>query len=188
MGSWLSVIASIVIGGLVLLSFGRFNHDVNKDMYLDVLDNAAYGNLAEVVRIIEYDFFRIGLNINDPKQAVLVQASPTELRFNLDSDGNNVVETMRYYLGDSTSAASTNNPRDKVLYRVVNGGTPQAISAGLTDFRIKYFTVVGNQTTVLDSIRTFEVSITMESDIIYDNQYPKMFWQGRVTPPSLVTH
>ncbi len=188
MGSWISLIASIVIGGLVLMSFGRFNNDVTRDMYLDTLDNAAYGNLDEVVRIIEYDLSRIGLGINDPKQAVLIQADSTDLRFYLDSDGNGVLETMRYYLSTTTAAASTENPRDKFLYRVVNGGTPQVISSGLTDFKIKYYDAAGNVSTNLTQIRTFEVSLTMESEIIYDNQYPKLVWQGRITPPGLMTH
>ncbi|MDZ7300898.1 MAG: hypothetical protein ONB44_02015 [candidate division KSB1 bacterium] len=185
MHSWITLIASIVIGGLVLMSFGQFNNDVTRDLYLDTLDNNAYGNLDEVVRLIEYDFSRIGLGINDPKQAVLIQVDSTDLRYNLDSDGNGVIETMRYYLGSTSEANSTQNPRDRYLYRVVNG-TSQIISSGLTDFKIRYYDAAGNASTNLSAIRTFVVTVTMESEMLYDNQYPKMFWTGRITPPSLM--
>ncbi len=182
------MIASAVIGGLVLLSFGRFTNDASRDMYLDTLDNIAYGNLDEVVRLIEYDFSRIGLGINNPKQAVLALAGSTDLRFFLDSDGDGVVESMRYYLGNLSSAASTDNPNDKILYRVVNGGTPEAISTGLTDFTVKYYDKAGNESANLSQIKTFVVHLSFESDHLIDNQHPTLVWQGRITPPSLVTH
>ena len=131
---------------------------------------------------------RIGLGINDPKQAVIDEADSTSFRFYLETNGDAVPESIRYYLGDSTSAAMTENPNDKALYRVVNGGASDVIATGLTDFNIKYYTTLGNQTTDMDSIRTFEVSLTMEGDIIYNNQYHKLSWRGRITPPGLVTH
>ncbi|MDZ7344913.1 MAG: hypothetical protein ONA90_10425, partial [candidate division KSB1 bacterium] len=95
--------------------------------------------------------------------------------------------SIRYFWGDSTSAAATDNPRDRVLFRVVNGGANEPISAGLTDFKIKYYSALGTQTTNPDSIRTLEVNLAMESDIMYDTQYPKLFWHGKITPPGLVT-
>ncbi len=188
MGSWISLIASTIIGGLVLLSFTRFSNDVSRDALFDTLDNAAYGNLAEIVQLLEYDFSRIGLGINDPTQAVLIKADSTDLRFYLDSDDNGVLETMRYYLGDVTSAASTDNPNDKILYRVVNGGPPEAVSAGLTDFKVRYYDGAGNKSANLSQIKTFEVNLIIENDILYDKQHPRMVWQGKFTPPNLVTH
>jgi hypothetical protein len=182
------LIASSVIGGLMLMSFTRFSNDLSRDAFLDTLDNAAYHNLAEIVEIIEADLSRIGLGINDPTQAVFIQAGATDLRFYLDGNGDGVIDSIRYYLGDVTSAASTENPNDKILYRVVNNGPPEAISAGLTDFDIEYYDGAGNVAGSLSQIRTFEVSLELESGQLYDQQGPKMVWQGKFTPPNLVTH
>jgi hypothetical protein len=187
MGSWLALITSTFIGGMILLSFNRFSSDISRDTYVQTLDQIAYEQMDELARLIDYDFSRIGFGINDPSQAILIQASATDLRFNIDSNGDGVLETMRYFLGDSTTAAFTSNPRDRMLFRVVNSGTPQGVSSGLTQFTIRYFDAAGNETANLNLIRTFEVNLTMESEIIYENQYPKMFWRGRFTPPSLVT-
>ncbi len=111
------------------------------------------------------------------------------MRYVLDGDGNGAVETMRYYLSATTDvvAASTPNPNDKVLYRVVNGGTAEVISTGMTEFKVLYYDSTGNATTDLAAIRSLVVSLTIEGDYGADSQYPKFVWLGRFTPPSLVT-
>jgi hypothetical protein len=188
MGSWIALVGSFVIGGMVLLRVWQFHHDFSRDQYLDTIEHIAYSNLDEVVRLIEYDFSRIGLGINDPKQSILTLADSTDLRFYLDADGNGTLETLRYYLSDTIAAAITDNPRDRILYRVVNGGTPERISTGLTGFMIKYYDAAGNKSSDLQKIKTFIVRLEMESDIIYDGRYPRLIWEGKITPPNLVTH
>jgi hypothetical protein len=189
----MALIGSILIGGLILVSFQQFSQDFSHEMYRDTLDNVAYGNLDNLKQIIEYDFSRIGLGANDPQIEVLTNADTTDCTFRLDSDGNGTLETMRYYLSATTAAAAaaTENPHDKALYRVINGGTPRALSAGLTDFKIQYFDSGGNETTDVAEIRTLVVSLTLESNYASftdDNEYPKLVWQERFTPPSLVVH
>ncbi|MDZ7360142.1 MAG: hypothetical protein ONB46_05370 [candidate division KSB1 bacterium] len=193
MGSWITLIGSIVIGSLILLSVQQFSQEVSRDIYADTLDNIAYSNLDELKRIIEYDFSRIGLGVNDPSQAVLTNATATDITFRMDSDSNGVLETMRYYLSTTTdaAAAATPNPNDKALYRVVNGGTPAIVSTGLTDFKIQYYNSAGSETTNLSSIRTLVVSLTLESNyasFASSNEYPKLIWHQRFTPPSLVVY
>lgn len=188
MGSWIALIASTVIGSLVLMSFQRFNNDVNRDTMIETLDHIAYNNLDEVKSVIEYDFSRIGLGINDPMVAIFTETDPTEVTFKLDSDSNGTLETMRYYLSTTTetNALKTANPNDKVLYRVVNGGAPQIVANGLTAFKIQYFNSDGAETATMSAIRALVVSMTVESNFGADTAYPKLFWQGRITPPSLV--
>lgn len=188
MGSWLTLVASIVIGGMVLVSFQQFNNDVSRDLQLDTLDHIAYGDMDAVVQLIDSDFSRIGLGLNDPSQAAITLANASEVRYNLDSDGNGVLETMRYYLSATSDqiAKSTPNPNDKALYRVVNGGTPECISTGLTEFRILYYDSTGNTAGSLGNIRTLVVSLTVEGNYDADGQYPKFVWLGRFTPPSLI--
>lgn len=189
MGSWLSLVFSVVIGGMVMLSFTRFSGDVNRDSYLDLVENIAYGNMDDVVRFVEYDFSRIGFGINDSAQAIMITAAASNIKFYLDSNGDGVLETIRYYLSNTNDAlvANTSNPRDRVLYRVVNDGTPERISNGLTEFVVTYYNQAGATTTTLSQIRSFKVRIKMESEVIYDNQYPQMMWEGRITPTAMMT-
>lgn len=188
MGSWLSLVFSVVIGGMVMLSFTRFSGDVNQDMYMDLVENVAYGNLDDVVRFVEYDFGRIGYGINDPRQAIMITATASDIKFYLDSNGDGVLETIRYYLSSTSDAlvVNTSNPRDRVLYRVVNDGTPERISNGLTEFALTYYDQGGATTTTLSQIRSFKVRIKMESEVVYDNQYPQMMWEGRITPTAMM--
>lgn len=186
MGSWISLLASAVIGGLVLLSFQQFSNDVSQDSYDNTMSHITYGNLDEVKQIIEYDFSRIGLGVNDPAQAIITQADSIDLRYVIDSDSNGVLETMRYYLSNTAAASHTPNPNDRNLYRVVNGGTAQLISTGLTDFKVKYYDTGGNATTTPANVRSLSISLKFANPYDATNQYPEMVWRGRVTPPSLI--
>jgi hypothetical protein len=195
MGSWIALIASTVIGSMVLLSFQRFNNDVSREAMIDTLDHIAYGNMDETKRLIEYDFSRIGLGMNDPSVAAFTEAKAADVTFILDSDGNGVAETMRYYLSTTADASATENPNDKLLLRQIDGGAAQVMASGLTAFRIQYYDTAGDSLndaagTVaaanLPTIKTLAVSLTMESDYGADTDYPKLLWQGRFTPPSLV--
>jgi hypothetical protein len=188
MSSWIALIASIVIGGMVLLSFQRFNNDVSEDALTETLDHIAYDNLDEVKRVIEYDFSRIGQGDNDPKTETFSEMAATAVTFKIDTDGNGTLETMRYYLSTTSDANALNtaNPNDKVLYRVFNIGTPQIVATGLTAFKVQYFDSEGNVAANFAAIRTLVVSLTMESNYGAGDDYPKLFWQGRITPPSLV--
>lgn len=186
MGSWIALIASTVIGSLVLLSFQRFNNDVRREAYIETLGHMAYGNLDETKRLIEYDFSRIGLGLNDPAAAAFTQAAAADVTFKMDGDGNGVAETLRYYLSTTAAASATENPHDKFLLRQTNGGTAVIMATGLTNFKIQYFDAAGNETADLAAIRSLVVSLTLESNYGADADYPKLLWQGRFTPPSLV--
>ncbi len=188
MGSWLALISSAIIGGMVLLQLSRFNNDVQRDSYLNMMEDVAYNNLEEVLSIVEYDFARIGQNINDPSETVVLFADSTDFQYQLDSNGDGVFETMRYYLSDTTALAYTDNPRDRILYRVVNGGAPEKISSGLTEFEMTYYNEAGAETTNMSIMKSFGVRIVVESEVVYDGDYSKVAWQTRVTPTALVMY
>ncbi len=188
MGSWLALIASIIIGSMVLLWFNGFRNDLQQDSYLNLLEDLSYNNLEEVTDLVEYDFSRIGLNINDPLEVAVVNADSTDFTFELDANNDGVLETMRYYLSDTSAAAYTLNPRDRILFRVDNGGTPEKISSGLTDFEITYYNEAGGVTTDMAAMRSFGVQIVMENEIIYDNQTPMLSWESRITPSALTMY
>jgi hypothetical protein len=186
MQSWIALIASAVIGSLVLLSFGRFSNDVTRDMYLDTLDNATYGTMDNTARVIDYDLSRIGQGVNDPTISIITQADSTDLRYVMDSDSNGALENVRYYLSTAAAASSSPNPNDRFLYRVIDGNS-QVLTAGISSFKIKYYDGSGGTAATPSDIRTLEVHLEIENEIGYDNQYPKVIWQGKITPPSLVT-
>ncbi|RMD98514.1 MAG: hypothetical protein D6814_07425 [Calditrichaeota bacterium] len=188
MGSWTALISSALIGTLVLLSLMQFNQDVSADLNLDMLEHVTYNEMAETVDILKFDLNRIGLGINDPSEPKITLADSTALAFWLDIEGDGIVDSIRYVLGDLNSASATENPRDRILYRVVNSGAAESVSSGLTSLTFKYYDNLGNETSDPSLIRTVEVSLTFESTIIYDGRFARLAWQGKISPPNLVSN
>lgn len=188
MSSWMALLASTIIGGMVLLWFNGFRNDLQQDSYLNLLEDLSYNNLEEVSSVVEFDFGRMGLGINDPRIVTVLNADSTDFTFQLDANGDGALETIRYYLSDTSAAAYTLNPRDRILYRVDNGGTPEKLSSGLTDFKITYYNDAGAPTTTLSDMRSFGVRIVMENEIIYDNQTPILAWESRISPTALTMY
>ena len=169
------IISSTVIGGLLLLIALRLNAQA-------IETNAIYQNnvnlqegLVALVDVVESDLRKIGYckdftNISPPNIAIVsadsngitfltdVPSSPTDL-----GDGN--VDTVYYYLG--TVAVNPNNPRERLLYRVVNGQATRGWSLGVTRFALRYYDALGDTIPfpVPDPklIYTLEVNISLES-------------------------
>ncbi len=70
---------------------------------------------------------------------IFVHADSNSIRFitDVDSDGN--VDSISYYTGPISELASTPNPRDRFLYRVVNTETPVGTNLGVTAFNLVYY-------------------------------------------------
>lgn len=185
MASWIALIGSTVIGSLLLLSFLRFGNDFTRDSYLTTLEHLTYENLVEATEVLERELSQIGLGVNDPGVTPILNAADTTITFLMDWDGDATIDNVQYYLSNVSGASATDNPNDRVLYRSINGGADEIVAVGLTDFRIRYFSTLGNQTANLDSIRVLEFELELETTYNYDNTYPKIIWHGRVAPPNL---
>jgi type II secretory pathway component PulJ len=169
------IVTSTVIGGLLLLMALRLNAQA-------IETNALYQNnlnlqegLVALVDIVEYDFRKIGYcrdftKISPPNIAI-VSADSTSIKFLTDipSDpndiGDGVVDTIYYCLG--TVSVNPNNPRERLLYRVVNGQAAKGWSLGVTRFALRYFDALGDTIAfpVVDPklIYTLEVNLSLES-------------------------
>jgi hypothetical protein len=185
MASWIAMIGSAVIGSLLLLSFLRYGNDVTRDSYLTTLEHLTYGNLVEATQVIERDLSQIGFGVNDPDVTLFVDADSTDVRFLMDWNNDASIDTVRYYLSDVSSVTMTDNPNDRVLFRSINNNPDEIVAVGLIDFNIRYFDSLGNETASFDSIRVLELELVVESTINYDNEYPRIVWHGKVTPPNL---
>ena len=129
---------------------------------------------------IEWDFaFPVRTNS-------LLLADSTRIYFLSDNNGNGAVDTVRYILSDINAASGTENPRDRILYRRVNTESQSDAALGVTDFKIRYFDVDGYESVDVSQIKTFEITLEVESTMGYDNQYARCYWQTMITPPNLM--
>jgi hypothetical protein len=188
----IDIVGSTVVGGFLLLILLRVNESSVQNMYVNTGDLIVQQNLLEIVKVLEYDFKKIGYcknweKIPDPSKAI-ISAGPHSVKFITDladpptyPGGDGIVDTLYYYVGTTTAMSATPNPRDMKLYRVTNSETPKGSNLGVTQFDIKYFTALGDSLafpiTVPSSIYTMQISITVESTQAYAEKYSTVFWR-----------
>ncbi len=186
----IDILGSTFIGGLILLLIMKLNlfassSGVSSDNELKLQQNAK--TLAEM---INYDFRKIGYECDSTAIAI---ADSNHIKFYADIDRNNTVDIVEYYVSDSTKAQGTENPRDIVLYRKVNGVEFGGPSLGLTKLKLSYLNEFNVETNILADIRYIKVEIWVESTIpemesIFVNpNHPYLFtyWEMKINPRNI---
>lgn len=196
----IDLIGSFVLFGWLLLTAIRVNIANSENMQTYGGELLVQENLVEVTRLLEYDFRKIGFckepnNLPDPTKAIIL-ADSLRLKFLTDVDltgsgPDGVVDSIYYYLGTTAELASTQNPRDRLLYRVVNGAAAKGSNLGITSFRFRYYDGAGNELGVpvtapnLQRIQTIQISLIVENVVAgelvetapINTQYSSAFWQ-----------
>lgn len=184
------ILGSSFIGGLILLLILKLNlfassNGVSSDNELKLQQNAK--TLAE---IINYDFRKIGYGCDSVAIAI---ADSEKIGFYSDIYRGGTVNNIEYYASDSTKATGTENPRDIVLYRKVDGVEQGGPSLGLTKIRFSYFDESGVKTQVLADIRYIKVELWVESTIREmdnpfvrsDHPYLFTYWEMTINPRNI---
>lgn len=184
MSSYINLIGSIIIGGLLFLMINRFNSSLGQNSKEQVLNSITMENSTSITKLIEFDFNRMGLRVSMTNNSV-IQADSNRITFLSDIDDNGVVDTVRYFVSNTDIVTSTVNPRDLILYRLVNNQAQKDAAMGVTRFHVRYLDRSGYDTTDLSQIKTFVITLRVESTAPYDQQYPSFYWQTRITPPNL---
>ena len=190
--SLLDILGSSIVGSLLLLILLRLNNASVENTYKNSGELIVQQDLVEVVKLIEYDFRKIGYCANfnkipDPSKSILL-ADSNKITFLTDvaelptypnGDGN--VDTLKYYLGSTIELSNTPNPEDRMLYRVVNGQTPGGSNLGITLFHLTYYNSLGSllnpPIAQTGEIATIQIDIEIENTAAYNNQYSTVFWR-----------
>jgi len=190
--SIIDILGSMLIGGFLLLILLRLNDSAVQNVYVNTGELIVQQNLLETIDLIEYDFKKIGYckvwaNLPDPSKSILL-ATKHSIKFLTDiaapptyPGGDGVVDTIYYYVGATSALSGTPNPRDMMLYRVVNSETAKSANLGVTQFDIKYFNALGDSLTfpisVPSSVYTMQISVTVENTQAYGEKYSTVFWR-----------
>jgi hypothetical protein len=183
MDSHLALIGSLVIGGIFLLSLWGFQADLRDHSFINTNDLIVQQNALKMTELLEADLRQIGMGVDS---LIVAAAGVHSISYYADLGADGSVDLVAYALSNPSAASDTPNPRDKILYRGVNGATQVNAAMGVTDFRLKYFDRNGNQTNDAAKIKTIEMTLEMESTIPYDGKYAHFFWRKKVTPPNLL--
>ena len=174
-----SVIGAVVILVMMNLNIYSSNVKFSSDSELRLQQNAK--TLAD---IISYDLRKIGFRKSG---TAIITAQPRNISFYADIDSNGVVDVVTYQLSDSLAVLNTTNPKDKILYRIVNNDTSKGPSLGLVDMNIEYLNSKGKTTASLDSIKYITAELFVESpDMVKDskgiNKYIATYWELTINP------
>ncbi len=176
----IDILGSTLIGGMLLLILLRLNDAGVQNTYTYGGELIVQQNLVDLVTILEHDFRKIGFcadweKLSDPLKYI-VEADSNSITFltDVDSDGN--VDTMKYYTGPTSELSNTPNPRDRLLYRIVNNETPKGSNLGVTEFKLVYYDALGNKiptpVATPSLINTMEINIKVEDVYGYDTSNP----------------
>ncbi|MFA7420090.1 MAG: hypothetical protein WCZ90_10435 [Melioribacteraceae bacterium] len=186
----LDIVGSVIIGGLLLMTLQRFNNENVANNYKYAGELVVQKNLVEIVKLIEYDFRKIGYSADyahmpDRAKSIL-RADTSTIWFLTDlptdttsSYGNGVLDTVKYSLGATSELTSTPNPNDRKLYRQVNNSARTTANLGLTQFKLTYFDANDVKMTGMPAtmpvlgygIKEIMIDVAVENSSAYDNDY-----------------
>lgn len=181
----IDILGSAIVGGMLFLILLRINDTAVENTYVYGGELVVQQNLVAAVELLEYDFRKIGycydwLAIPDPSKAIIA-ADSNSISFLTDIESDGAVDTMHYSLGTTNELSNTPNPRDRMLYRVVNSAQKKGANLGITEFNIVYFNALGNiidfPITEPGEIYTMQINITVENPAAFDEKYSSAFWR-----------
>lgn len=163
----------------MLLNFNVFQDNARQtsDSQLQLQQNAK--TLAE---ILNHDLRKIGYETDS---TAFVQIDSEKIIFNADMDRNGINDVVTYFVGDSTEVTSTTNPRDRVLYRVVNNDTISGPALGLVKAKFSYLNSNFTPTTIISQIRYVKVELWVESPEPIDGEYYFTYWEMTINPRNI---
>ncbi len=184
MSNMMDIIGAVIIGGFVLLGILTMTLWVQESETNTVMDNMVQFTATNVGSVIENDFRKIGFNVplGSPK---ITAADSNSITFRGDVDSTGSIDTVRYYLGSTSTLISTSNPNDRPLYRIFNGTTFKGSNFGLTYFNLTYYDSLGNVTTAIANIRSVAIKMNIESTAANNGRYAGTFWSARFKPMNL---
>jgi len=182
----IDILGSIIIGGILMTIVWRLSDAATEKTYSNSSELALQQNLATVAQIIEWDFRKIGYcadwnKLPDPSKAIL-KADTSTIKFLTDVDADGVLDSVYYYLGPTSELWATENPRDKILYRVVNKESPAQSNLGITRFYMVYYDALGYKintpiTKNFGEITSIEINVVVENIAAYNERYSSAYWR-----------
>ena len=190
----IDILGALIIGGLLLFILLRLNGTVTENYYITGSDRNLQRSLAETAILIEKDFRKMGYCADPYKiteiMDIVMVADSDFISFYTDVNRDGNLDIMTYFLSDTNALAATVNPRDRILYRQINGDTPLIISTNITNFLFEYYDVFGTKLASPvgspSNITHLKISMSVEDPDAYDEQYSNAYWQQvRLTSKNL---
>jgi hypothetical protein len=170
MNEMFDYISSVLMGSMLMINVLTANDVASETYSVYDGDMTVQEMLVTTVQVLEGEFRNMGFGVPEAERTVL-HADSSSITFLLDMDPSTAaLDTLQYFVGDTSEMGYTENERDRFIYRTVNGGSGMKVGV-VTIFRLRYITMGGEVLSLpVASDRlseVHEVEITLEVQTPY---------------------
>jgi hypothetical protein len=178
----LDILSSSFIGGMIMLMLFNLNVFQSNTRFASDSELQLHQNAKTLAEILNHDLRKAGYLYDS---TAFAQADSERVSFYADIDRDGTTDMISFFLGDSSEAYQTTNPKDRILYRVVNNDTIKGPSLGLTKARFSYLDEIYTPTTILSDIKYIKAELWVESIEQVNNNYLFTYWEMTINPRNL---
>lgn len=182
MSTVFDIIGSTLIAGVFLLLMINLSTYSTQSKAASDSELILINNAKTLADILNNDLRKVGYKYDGTSILTIEQKKFT---FFSDIDNNGSIDIVSYALSDSLKADGTPNPRDKILYRIVNGDTSKGPSLGLVDLKFSYLNQLGQPTNTISEITYVKTELWVETTQTVDGTYPFTYWEMTINPRNL---
>ncbi len=166
------LLGSSFIGGMILLMVLQMNLFISNARYSSDSELQMQQNAKTLAEIINHDFRKIGY-LHSGTSIMIAEKEKIKFVGDLERPGETgygILDTVEYYLKDSSFASGTSNPRDIILVRLLNNKDYiTGPSLGLVKLNFSYLDSVSAPTTDLSKIKFIKTELWVEPNEIVNN-------------------
>lgn len=178
----LDIMGSTIIAGVILLLIFKLNIYSFHSRYASDSELELQQNAKTLAEILSYDLRKIGYEYDGD---AIVQADSTTLSYYSDINDDGTPNLITYYAGDPSEVPQTSNPKDIILYRVVDSDTGGGPSLGLVKVKFSYLDKSGYETADISLIEYVRAELFLESREKIQDEYKFTYWEMTLNPRNL---
>jgi len=165
MSTMLDMVGAAILFGVLLLTVGRIQANINSTMYQNTYNMNVQSSAVFLARQLEFEVLKAGYGVTGAKMKI---ADSTCIAFLGALSFSGAADSVAYYTGaaDSTSL----NPHDFRFIRQARSGGTISQRLGMTDFRFSFYDTANVRmatpvtgATALAAIRAIGIKFRLES-------------------------
>lgn len=173
---------STIVAGMILLLIFKLNIYSFHSRYASDTELELQQNAKTLAEILSYDLRKIGYEYQGD---AIIKADSNRLSFYSDINDDGTTNIVTYFAGDTSEVSQTSNPKDIILYRVVDSDTGGGPSLGLTKVKFSYLDKSGYETADTSAIEYVRAELFLESREKIQDEYKFTYWEMTINPRNL---
>jgi hypothetical protein len=180
MSTYLDIVGSVIIAGLLMLTFATFMGDRQVAVMNSSNQSTVQLQSDNAAEVLMSDLRKLGYMVATKP---VLTCQPRAMIFLGDIDNNGSIDTVKYRMGGPVP--STPNPRDSLICRQVNNQLESQSDLGITNLRFVYVDASGNETTTASMVKSIQVRMTVQSRYPVDGVYQSISSDLRISPKNI---